>query len=255
MKRDKLIWLIEYLLKERGEKRDLDLDIDSLFEVYRGLVNIREPNRISEEYLSLEDEFLTDLNSKRLIADAKLLKETQKGISLWQGDITRISADAIVNAANEKLLGCMLACHDCIDNFIHTYSGIRLRLYMNDIMKKQGYLEPTGKAKISPGFNLPSKYIIHTVGPIVSGKVSNQNQDDLKSSYKNSMILADQNGLENIVFCSISTGVFGYPKKEAAGIAYEMVIENLKEMKNIKKVVFNVFSDEDRKIYEKILNE
>ncbi|MDE6413275.1 MAG: macro domain-containing protein, partial [Eubacterium sp.] len=168
---EKLLWLIKYLLAENPRYSEIEIPnrIDEQFNLYRSLVNVRMPQSISEEYLAVEDEFLQEETSKKGITHINELIPCENDIYLWQGDITTIDTDAIVNAANNQLLGCFCPCHACIDNCIHTFSGVRLRLKCNEIMQAQGYKEPTGKAKITPAYNLPSKYVLHTVGPIIGG--------------------------------------------------------------------------------------
>jgi len=220
--------------------------------LYRSLVNVRMPNTIDEEYLRVEDEYLKKLIEENGITKVEDLTESEPDIFLWQGDIATLRCDAIVNAANSQMLGCFRPCHACIDNCIHTFSGVRLRVKCNEIMKKQGHEEPTGTAKITPAYNLPCRYILHTVGPIVNGKLTDEHKKLLESCYLSCLKLADKNGLKSIAFCCISTGVFGFPQKEAANIAVHTVRE-YKKHSDIQ-VIFNVFKDDDYNIYEKILN-
>ena len=176
-------------------------------------------------------------------------------IYLWQGDITTLRADAIVNAANSGLCGCFIPLHSCIDNIIGSKAGIGLRNYLGNIMDKQGHPEPTGQAKITPGFNLPCKYIIHTVGPIVEGRLTKHHEEQLASCYRSCLKIAEENGIKSIAFCCISTGVFMFPNQRAAEIAVETVRDYLKDHDGIEKVVFNVFKDMDLEIYERLLNQ
>ena len=248
----KLKYLVNYLLSERGEKGFiLPEDNDELFTVYRSLVNIRPANKISEEYLKIEDEFLTDLNNKRGITDISQLVPVSEGLYLWHGDITTLKCGAIVNAANSGMTGCYRPCHNCIDNCIHTYAGVRLRLECSEIMEKQGFEEPTGKAKITSAYNLPAKYVIHTVGPVVSGRLNNEHCRLLESCYKSCLEAAVKNNVKSIAFCCISTGVFGFPKQEAAEIAVN-TIKEFKKPRDIE-VIFNVFTKQDLDIYRKLL--
>ena len=168
---EKLLWLIKYLLAENSKYSNVEIPINTedQFNLYRSLVNVRMPKTIHDEYLAIEDEYLSEETNKKGVTHLSEITPIDNDIYLWQGDITTIDADAIVNAANNQLLGCFCPCHACIDNGIHTFAGVRLRLKCNEIMQKQGYTEPTGKAKITPAYNLPSKYVIHTVGPIISG--------------------------------------------------------------------------------------
>ena len=170
---------------------------------------------------------------------------------LWRGDITTLEVDAIVNAANSALLGCFSPNHGCIDNAIHTFAGVQLRLACHAIMQAQGHEEPTGTAKITPGFNLPARYVLHTVGPIVSGRLSDTHCDLLASCYESCLKLAAENSLKSVAFCCISTGVFGFPQKEAARIAVDTVTAFQKE--HPIDVVFNVFKEADLRLYQALL--
>ncbi len=252
---ENLIWLIKYLLAENPRYSNVEIPVDNteLFNLYRSLVNVRMPEPVSDEYLTVEDEYLNEEINKKGIAHLSELCPIDNDIYLWQGDITTIDTDAIVNAANNQLLGCFCPCHACIDNCIHTFSGVRLRLKCNDIMQAQGYKEPTGKAKITPAYNLPSKYVIHTVGPIISGIITKNDKDLLASCYTKCLKIADENNLKSITFCCISTGEFHFPNDKAARIAIDTVKE-YKEKTNSKiKVIFNVFKDKDYKIYRELL--
>ena len=174
-------------------------------------------------------------------------------IVLWQGDITTLRCDAIVNAANSQLLGCFQPCHSCIDNIIHTMSGVQLRLACHGIMQKQGHEEPTGQAKITPGFNLPAKYVLHTVGPIIDDEVTPEAEALLASCYLSCLELAEQHNLHSVAFCCISTGVFRFPPDLAAEIAIRTVKEFLQKETGIQRVIFNVFKDSDLEIYQRLL--
>ena len=176
-------------------------------------------------------------------------------IALWQGDITTLKVDAIVNAANSGMCGCFSPLHNCIDNIVHSRSGIQLRLYCTDMMRKQGHEEATGKAKITPAFNLPSKYILHTVGPIITGRVTDNDCKLLASCYRSCLELASAYNLESIAFCCISTGVFRFPNELAAEVAVRTVRKYLQTETSIKKVIFNVFKDLDKEIYTRLLTD
>ena len=177
----------------------------------------------------------------------------EDGIYLWQGDITTLRCDAIVNAANSGLTGCYQPCHNCIDNCIHTYAGIQLRNACSDIMEKQGYEEPMGKAKITPAFNLPCKYVLHTVGPIVQGHLTKEHEELLASCYRSCLKLADENGVKSVAFCCISTGVFMFPNERAAEIAVQTVRDYRREKNSGIEVIFNVWKDVDYEIYRELL--
>lgn len=252
---DRLLWLIKYLLAENSRYRSVEIpdNIDAQFNLYRSLVNVRMPEAISDEYLTVEDEYLQKEINKKGITHINELIPCMDNIYLWQGDITTIATDAIVNAANNQLLGCFCPCHACIDNCIHTFAGVRLRLKCNEIMQAQGFNEPTGKAKISPAYNLPSQYVIHTVGPIINGILSEKDENLLTSCYTECLKLADKNNINSIAFCCISTGEFHFPNNKAAQIAVDTVKEYKAETNSKIKVIFNVFKDKDYEIYRELL--
>ncbi len=250
---NKLDYLINYLLSERQDIKTITIpeSEQDKFNLYRSLVNIRPAAIADVGFLETEDSFLKELTEQKGVTDIKDLTPIENSIYLWQGDITTLKCGAIVNAANSGMTGCYQPCHSCIDNCIHTFAGIRLRHKCSQIMEKQGYEEPTGKAKITPSYNLPCDYVIHTVGPIVSGTLTDTHKELLKSSYLSCLELAVQNGISSIAFCCISTGVFGFPQKEAAEIAVNTVREFLKTHKI--EVIFNVFKDDDYQIYQYLL--
>lgn len=252
---ERLLWLIKYLLSENSKYSKVEIPdyADEQFNLYRSLVNVRMPEYIGNEYLTVEDEYLQEEITKKGITHINELIPCSDDIYLWQGDITTIDTDAIVNAANNQLLGCFCPCHACIDNCIHTFSGVRLRLKCNEIMQEQGFREPTGKAKITPAYNLPSKYVIHTVGPIVSGILTKKDKDLLASCYTECLKLADEYNLKSIAFCCISTGEFHFPNDRAAQIAADTVKEYKQKTDSKIKVIFNVFKDKDYKIYRELL--
>lgn len=250
-------YLIKYLLKEeiRFGRHKIPADKQGQEELLRSLMNVRPPKPIREEFLKIQDEYLTERNKERGITDIADLKPVKGDARLyiWQGDITTLKCDAIVNACNSQMLGCFSPMHACIDNFIHTYAGVELRLKMHEIMSKQGHEEETGKAKITSGYNLPAKYILHTVGPIVQWAVTREDEKLLASCYRECLKLAADTGAESIAFCCLSTGVFRFPQQRAAEIATETVKEFLDQDDRIKKVIFNVFKDEDLEIYRSLL--
>lgn len=248
-------YLIQKLAEENPEYRKMRIPIGAGEQkrVLRSLMNVRMPAAIDEEFQKIQDEYLREENEKRGIVTLSEIEEIQPDLMIWQGDITRLKVGAIVNAANSGMTGCYYPCHNCIDNCIHTYAGIELRNYCNDLMEEQGGEEPTGQAKITPAFNLPCDYVIHTVGPIVQGPLTEEHEHLLASCYRSCLELADKNQAESIAFCCISTGVFMFPNRRAAEIAVETV-KNYKEKTNSKiKVIFNVFKDEDDDIYKRIL--
>ena len=249
MANEKLNNLIAYLLSERPEWNDLTIPAkeSEQFRLYRSLVNIRPAEKASAEYLKAEDEFLQKLTAQKGITDIADLQPVEKNIYLWKGDITTLQCGAIVNAANSGMTGCYRPCHNCIDNCIHTFAGVRLRLKCAEIMKAQGHEEPTGTAKITPAYNLPCNYVIHTVGPIVQGRLTEKHCELLKSCYQSCLELAVLNGIKSTAFCCISTGVFGFPQDKAAEIAVQTVREFLKTHEI--EVIFNVFTEKDYEIY------
>ena len=252
---EKRLFLIQSLLKERPEYRDLSIpsESDSQRQLLRGLMNIRAPQRTDAEFLKTQDAYLQGETAARGITDIAGLTPIQPGLYLWQGDITTLKCDAIVNAANSGMTGCYIPNHRCIDNAIHTYAGVELRLACAELMEQQGHPEPTGQAKITPAFNLPCRYVLHTVGPIIDGRVTKEDKELLASCYRSCLELAAENGLESVAFCCISTGEFHFPNDLAAEIAVRTVKEFLKKQTSVKKVIFNVFKDLDKAIYEKQL--
>ena len=250
-------YLIQYLLKEEIPfgRQNIPTDKQGQENLLRSLMNVRLPRPISNDFLKIQDEYLTERNIERGITDVDTLAPVKSDLRLyiWQGDITTLKCDAIVNACNSQMLGCFSPMHACIDNFIHTYAGMELRLKMHEIMAKQGHEEETGKAKITSGYNLPTKYILHTVGPIIQWKVTKEDEDLLASCYTECLKLAADTGVESIAFCCLSTGVFRFPQQRAAEIATSTVKQYLNKDSRIKKVIFNVFKDEDLKIYSGLL--
>ena len=216
-------------------------------------MNVRHPVAISRDFLEVQDAYLQEELAKKKITRLSELSPVREGIYLWRGDITTLECGAIVNAANSGMTGCYQPCHNCIDNCIHTYAGVQLRLKCAEIMEQQGYEEPTGQAKITPAFNLPCDYVIHTVGPIVRGELTQQHCELLKSCYRSCLELADEKNVGSIAFCCISTGVFMFPNDKAAEIAVDTVQEYKAETGSKIEVVFNVFKEQDERIYRKLL--
>lgn len=241
--------LIEILCEERGEAPPA-VSGEEKPRLFRALSNVRPPLPVTEEFLRLQDEYLSAAVRDKGIVDVATLR-FEDGIALWQGDITRLNADAIVNAANSALLGCFYPLHGCIDNAIHSAAGVQVRLECNRIMR--GGEEPAGSVKVTGGYNLPCRYIFHTVGPVVYGKVTARNEADLRGCYVSCLEEAERRGLYSLAFCCISTGEFRYPREEACRVAVAAVREKLAENKSGLKVVFDVFTDEDRRAYEKEL--
>lgn len=224
-------------------------------ELLRALMNVRPPRPLSTEFLRMQDALLSAEREARGVVDVMTLPAVPSDarIVLWQGDITRLNADAIVNAANSALLGCFIPCHRCIDNAIHSAAGLQLRAACAELMERQGHREPTGTAKLTAGYNLPARHVLHTVGPIVSGALTEEHRQLLTSCYRSCLALAAKNGLKSVAFCCISTGEFHFPNAAAAEIAVREVRAFLAENTSVERVVFNVFKDEDLHIYEKLL--
>ena len=254
---DRRLFLIQSLLRERPscQKQIIPTDSERQRVLLRGLMNVRNPHPISLEFLEIQDTYLWEETAKKGITDIRDLPPMQPGLYLWQGDITTLKCDAIVNAANSGLTGCYIPNHRCIDNAIHTYAGVELRLTCEAIIKAQGHPEPTGRAKITPAFNLPCKYVLHTVGPIIGSQVTGRDKSLLASCYRSCLELAAMYDLESVAFCCISTGEFHFPNNLAAEIAVSTVKEFLKQQTSVKKVIFNVFKDLDRQIYRRLLGE
>ena len=254
---ERRLFLIEYLLKEDMQLRKVQIpkDVQGQRDLLRSLMNVRMPRPIEDEFLVVQDEYLQQRNIERGITDVCDLQPvaSDERLFIWQGDITTLKCDAIVNACNSQMLGCFSPMHSCIDNFIHTYAGVQLRLKMNEIMTKQGREEPTGQAKITRGYNLPAKFILHTVGPIIQWEVTEEDEKMLASCYRECLKLAAENRAESIAFCCLSTGVFRYPQQRAAEIAIKTVKDFLITDTGIKQVIFNVFKNEDLEIYNGIL--
>ncbi len=249
------IYLIKKLLQENPQYENIRIpqNRDEQKLLLRALFNVRPPRKISPTFRLIEDLYLREENSEKGIVD---LQNLSRKIIIWQGDITRLKIDAIVNAANSGLTGCYIPNHNCIDNTIHTYAGIELRNACAEIMTEQGYPEPTGQAKITSAYNLPSKYVIHTVGPIVENGIPTEEQKQLlASSYQQSLELAVKYHLKTIAFPCISTGIFHFPNDLAAQIAVKTVKKFMAENNSIEKVIFNVFKEKDKAIYEQLLQQ
>ncbi|MDE6589323.1 MAG: protein-ADP-ribose hydrolase [Oscillospiraceae bacterium] len=250
-------YLIQELLAEDAQYQGMVIpeDTQGQKDLLRALMNVRPPMPIGEDFLAVQDEYLSAERDMAGVVDGNALLPlcSDERLVLWQGDITTLKVDAIVNAANSGMRGCFRALHSCIDNIVHSKSGIQLRLYCDELMNRQGYEEPTGQAKITPAYNLPSRYVLHTVGPIIEGRVTRHDRELLASCYRSCLELAAENSLESVAFCCISTGVFHFPNQEAAEIAVKTVTDFLKTQTSIKKVIFNVFKNTDKQIYRSIL--
>ena len=272
--KERRIYLIEKLLQENTEQKPVSTlgenrkkirgfmlqddasipqDEEEQKRLLRGLMNVRYPKKCAPAFLQIQDEYLKEEIAGKGITDCEDLPPAAEGLYIWKGDITTLRCDAIVNAANSGMTGCYVPNHSCIDNCIHTFAGMELRWTCAEIMERQGHEEPTGKAKITPAFNLPCRYVLHTVGPIVQGWLTERDCELLKSCYRSCLSLAREYGLKSVAFCCISTGVFCFPAEKAAEIAVETVKEFQVENPGIDKVIFNVFKDEDKRIYERLL--
>ena len=253
------IWMIQYLLSEKDEYSAVQIPdgVQGQKDLLRSLMNVRPPAPVSPEFLEIQDDYLTAENKSAGITDVNHLSPLKMDdrMILWQGDMTSLRIDSIVNPANSALLGCFCPLHNCADNIVHSKSGIELRLKCSEIMRAQGHDEPTGRAKITPAYNLPCRYILHTVGPIIRGRVTRQDRELLASCYRSCLKLAADNGLKSIAFCCISTGEFHFPNEDAAEIAVITVKEFLQTDNRIQRVVFNVYKDIDLEIYRRLLGE
>ncbi len=248
-----LNFLITYLLEERNEHVVLEDDDEQNFKLFRTLVNTRKPKPISEQWLEVQDAFLKGEIEKKGITKMKELIPINKNMYLWQGDITTLQTDAIVNSSDEKLLGCFYPCHNCLNNAIHTYEGVRLRLQCKDIIKKQGHSECIGNTKVTKCFNLPAEYIIHTVVPRIEKEIDYDDIEDLRACYRSCLQASKSYEIKNIAFPCLSTGNCNFPNSVAAKIAIGEVIRFQNRGGIDVNVLFNVFTDEDHEIYSKYL--
>ncbi len=251
---ERLHFLLDYLIKESayGTKISIPKEISAQKRLLRTLMNLRPPGAASEAFIKVQDIYLQIEIAAKGITDANSLVPVRDRLCLWQGDITTLKCGAIVNAANSALLGCFIPCHGCIDNAIHTYAGVQLRAECADIMNKQGFHEPVGYAKITQAYNLPCRYIIHTVGPALQGALTEKDCALLKSCYVECLKKAEEHAIAVVAFCCISTGEFHFPNEQAAKIAVDTVTEYLNHS-TIEKVIFNVFQDRDKTIYTNLL--
>ena len=252
---ERLDFLIRCLLKEKDEYRGIGIPAGRREKqrLLRSLMNLRPPVPASEAFLKAQDAYLQARLAERGVTDLRDLTPVQPGLYLWQGDITTLAADAIVNAANSRMLGCFVPCHGCIDNAIHTYAGVQLRLECAELMAAQGAEEPAGRAKITKAYNLPCRYVLHTVGPVIAGRVTPQDRALLAGCYRSCLELAAENGLHSLAFCCISTGEFRFPNELAAQIALQTVRAWQRQHPHQIEVIFNVFKDSDKEIYRRLL--
>lgn len=253
--KERRLFLIKALLSEQPQYRGLAIPGEDVGQrrLLRSLLNVRMPEPVCDEFLEVQDAYLQEELADRGITRISDLTPVQEGIYLWKGDITTLACDAIVNAANSQLLGCFCPCHGCIDNAIHTFAGVKLRAACQELMREQGHEEAAGGAKITPAYNLPCRYILHTVGPIVRGRLTKRDQELLAACYRSCLELAEKNGIRSLAFCCISTGEFHFPNDKAAEIAVRTVKEYRQKADSHMEVIFNVFKEEDFQIYRKLL--
>ncbi len=254
---ERLFYLITYLIKENSELSAIDIPAEEAERkrLLRSLMNIRPPKTVSNEFLDVQETYLQEELTRKGTVSISDLTPVQPDIYLWQGDITRLCADAIVNAANSTLLGCFVPCHGCIDNAIHSAAGVELRLECSRIMEKQKGKEPAGKAKITKAYHLPCRYVLHTVGPVIRGQVTPKDCALLSDCYRSCLQLAAAYQLKSIAFCCISTGEFHFPNEKAAEIAIQTVKDFKAANQNGLEVIFNVFKDSDFEIYRRLLGQ
>ena len=247
--------LLEEMPEYKGQAARFPRDLTAQRRLLRSLMNVRPPRPLQPDFLAVQDELLSAEAAEKGVVDGDALPASavDPRIAVWQGDITRLKVDAIVDADNSGLLGCFCPCHGCIDNAIHSAAGLQLRDECNAIMSAQGHPEPTGQAKLTRAYNLPARYILHTVGPIITGRVTKRDRALLASCYRSCLELAAEKGLKSVAFCCISTGEFHFPNDLAADIAVETVEDFLKGDTSVQKVIFNVFKDLDKELYEKRL--
>ncbi len=245
--KERRISLIQKLIDEEPRYRAVQIPSDETGQktLLRSLMNVRPPRPVGEEFLKWQDEYLREETARKGVTDSTGLTPVEPGIFLWKGDITTLKCGAIVNAANSGMTGCYVPCHGCIDNVIHTYAGVQLRLACSRIMERQGHEEPTGQARLTPAYNLPCDYVLHTVGPIIYGDVTQKDRELLASCYRSCLELAQQNNIKSVAFCCISTGEFHFPHQEAAAIA----VNTVRRYRKDTEVIFNVFKDVDEQIY------
>jgi len=251
----KRLFLIQSLLDESPRYQEIEIPAEETEQkrLLRSLMNVRKPSGIGADFLAVQDEYLQETTVEKGVTDLADLTPIRPDIYLWRGDITALRCGAIVNAANSGMTGCYQPCHNCIDNCIHTYAGVQLRLRCDELMRAQGHAEPTGQAKITPAYNLPCDYVLHTVGPIVEGRLTRKHEEQLTSCYRSCLALADENNIKSVAFCCISTGVFMFPNERAAEIAVQTVEEYKQQTHSEIKVIFNVFKELDEQIYQNLL--
>ena len=258
----RLNYLVEEFKADSVQYKDLQTpeDTEGKRRILRSLMNIRTPRKMADAVLTVQDEYLQERIRENGIVELADIPVIRGGMSIWQGDITRLAVDAIVNAANSQMLGCFVPMHTCIDNCIHTFAGVQLRAecarQMEQLKSRYGrdYEQPTALPMLTDAYNLPARKVIHIVGPIVQGRLTASLENDLAACYRNTLDMCLENGLKSVAFCCISTGVFHFPNKRAAEIAVQTVTGWLSEHPGgMERVIFNVFKDEDKAYYEQLL--
>ena len=259
---ERLDFLVEKFKADSDEYKDMETpkDTEDKKRILRSLMNIRMPRKMDEVVISVQDEYLQECIQENGIVELADIPVIRDGLSIWQGDITRLAVDAIVNAANSQMLGCFVPMHTCIDNCIHTFAGVQLRAECNRQMNQlrikygRGYEQPTAVPMLTDAYNLPAKKVIHIVGPIVRYRLTPDLEQDLADCYHNTLDMCLNNGLKSVAFCCISTGVFHFPNRRAAEIAVRTVDKWLAEHPStMERVIFNVFKDEDKEYYEELV--
>lgn len=252
---ERRLFLIRELLAERPDCRDMEIPANTQAQkrLLRSLLNLRMPRPVSRAFLEIQDAYLQAETAGKGVTNLADLQPVQDGLYIWQGDITTLRCDAIVNAANAQMLGCFCPCHGCIDNAIHTFSGVQLRAACAELMRRQGHEEYAGGAKITPAYNLPCQYVLHTVGPVIHGEVTKKDEELLAACYRSCLELAEANGIQSMAFCCISTGEFHFPNQRAAEIAVRTVSAYKQRTQSKMKVIFNVFKETDLHIYRALL--
>ena len=251
---ERLDYLIQILQEQVGNMRFAPAkNLAEKKDIFRALMNVWQGKNLPDTYFTLQDEYLQEELKYRPVQNVQDLPQLQKNCSVWQGDITLLAADAIVNAANKTLLGCLVPLHMCIDTAIHSFAGLQLRIKCREIIAAQGHEEETGQAKITPAYNLPCRYVIHTVGPVVGQRLTKRDEDLLCSCYRSCLRQAAANKIKSLAFCCISTGVFHFPNQRAGELAVQTVKACQKEFAPDVHVIFNVFKDVDLAVYTKLL--
>ncbi len=259
---ERLRYLVQAFLQDSEGYAHLPVppDEEGRRRLLRSLMNIRMPRELPGDVLKIQDEYLTERAREKGVVTLAQIPVIRDGLSIWQGDITRLQVDAIVNAANSQMLGCFVPLHACIDNCIHTFAGVQLRAAcdreMGRLRRKygKGYEQPTAVPLLTDAYNLPARKVVHVVGPIVSGPLTAELEGELADCYANTLTLCAENELRSVAFCCISTGVFHFPNRRAAQIAVETVEGWLRAHRGqVDRVIFNVFKEEDRGYYEALI--